>query len=124
MVKAIKLKRLYPVQVTRVAPMPLPPVAIRIKEESPSDGCSEAGDADQEDFEEFETETIVEAPTGEEEEEEEAERTGPEQQVLKPKSPVTFVVALMILAIFGLIIIGMCAFGILGPTPAYEAQVE
>jgi len=107
--------------VTRITPYPLPAIQVRVKEEAPSPGCDIDEEAEEdEEFNPLEQELADLDDTVTETVQEPLE---PKRKVVRPKSKITLVVALLVLAVVGIIIIALCAFGILGPTPSYEAQI-
>jgi len=105
--------------VQRLTTYPLPAITLRVREDAPSAGCEQEGEA--EEFEEFapeETPPPSKPPT-----EKPSKAPVNDRIIITPESKITLTVALFVLAVFGLIVVFLCAFGCLGPNPPYEAQI-
>jgi len=126
--------------VAQVQPNPIPPFKLRIKEEVPSAGCANAGEAEDVTDEEAEAEF------------EELEAVAKVEESKKVENPIynatnatvdcaysddddlecdptvlpsafTLHVALLALAVFGAVILLLCAFGCLGTDSQFEAEI-
>merc|ERR1719474_563317 len=107
--------------VQRLEKYPLPAFTFRVKEEAPSQGCSEYGEADKDEFEPIPPKAYD--PPSKPPTKAPVKRPAPKQQIIRPESKITLAVALMVLSAFGLIVVFLCSFGCLGPNPPYEAQI-